>query len=338
MGAREGRSEDLTARDRVAPLFDLSRARTTYHDLAGAIQVTLIGVCIWCWTEGWWPVCVVLWGVIAWMSHGALTRLHEAAHGLIHKTRWRNEAHGTFIGIMALIPLSVYRHAHHLHHAHLGRPQDPELWPYNQTDAPRVVRIVFAWSELLLGWIVTPALYSSHSVRTWNEIRPATRRRLTLDWVLMAVFWGALVTVVSVFHWWEYFLVGFLIPAWLAGTMQTIRKFTEHMGLTGDTILGLTRSVAHERLIGKAASRSQLHVDHHGAHHRWARIPYYNLPSATEVAYASGNEGPIFSNYFAAMADMLPHLLDPKVGPQWREASVVVEVKDASERREGVGV
>ena len=80
---------------------------------------------------------------------------------------------------------------------------------------------------------------------------------------------------------------GTLAVCWIAGSLQTVRKFTEHLGRFEDTILGMTRTVIYRGAIGAAASKSQLHVEHHGTHHRWAAIPYYNLPQATEIVYVS---------------------------------------------------
>ena len=122
-------------------------------------------------------------------------------------------------------------------------------------------------------------------------------------------------------------IVAHLIPAWLAGTLQTIRKFTEHLGMTGSSILAMTRTVEYRHPIGIAASRSQLHVDHHGTHHRWARIPYYELPSVTPKAYAENAEAHTFPNHLSAIIDMVPHLLDPKLGPQWLTAESDVSVR-----------
>ena len=138
----------------------------------------------------------------------------------------------------------------------------------------------------------------------------------------MFVAWTSALTIVISNGWWTGFVVGFVVPAWAAGTVQTLRKFTEHLGMHGASILAMTRTVAYRGRVGRAASRSQLHVDHHGTHHRYARIPFTDLPEATEIVYGESEASPLFRSHLAAARDMLPHLLDPKVGPQWQDADV----------------
>ncbi|MGI9516166.1 MAG: fatty acid desaturase, partial [Pirellulaceae bacterium] len=195
--------------------------------------------------------------------------------------------------------------------------KDPEFWPYNLPGSPRSLRLFYAWLELLFGWIVTPWLYSIRTTRAWPALNHATRRRLVIEWLFLAVFWAAILAAVGWTNTWTWFLVGHFVPAWITGSVQTLRKFTEHLGRFGNTIQEMTRTVVYTRPLGRAASSSQLHVEHHGTHHRWPRIPYHNLPAATPMVYKDAQPGMVFPNHLAAIRDMLPHLADPKLGPQW---------------------
>lgn len=291
---------------------------TLGHLMAAVAHAALMAGALASWWAGWWPLCMASWCALAWLDHAALTRLHEAAHGMLSRWRWLNELQGVVIGTASLTPLSVYRYVHARHHAHLGRERDPEFWPYNIPGTPRWVRIVYAWSELSVGWLLTPVLYSLRTASSWKSVPRLQRRRLVAEWVILIGVWGSLLALIDNKGWWEAFLVVHLAPAWLAGTMQTIRKFTEHLGMFGEGIIGLTRTVSYRGTVGRAASASQLHVEHHATHHRYARIPYYALPEATEVVYADATGGRLFRNHFLAFLDMAPHLLNPKVGPQWR--------------------
>ncbi len=291
--------------------------RVTGHAVATTIHVAAIILCITAWTAGYWPLCVVLWIAIAWMDHAVLARLHEAAHRMLVRSKLANEVLGIAIGTVSLTPLSVYRYVHTKHHAHLGREMDPEFRPYNQPESARWLRILYAWLELIFGWIVTPALYSIRTARAWPTLTKSLRRRLLLEWSILVGAWYMVLLVVAFTQTWSWFLVGHFVPAWLAGTMQTIRKFTEHLGRSGETIFEMTRTVSYVGPVGRAASRSQMHVDHHAIHHRWARIPYHNLPQATSIVCSGTDQIETFPNHFAAIRDMLPYLLDPKVGPQW---------------------
>lgn len=258
-------------RDQLRPLHQSPR-HCARHFIAGAVHVALVVVCVAASAEGWWPVSVLLWFAIAWMDHAALSRLHEAAHRMLFRSRIGNELTGVMIGTLALTPLSVYRHVHTQHHAHLGREKDPEFWPYNLPGSPRWLRLTYAWLELLAGWIFTPILYSVRTARAWPSMAPVRRGRLLWEWSVLVGFWCAILVAVERTDAWEWFLIGHLAPTWMAGTVQTIRKFTEHLGRFGETILDMTRSVVYSGRVGRAASGSQLHVEHHGAHHRWPRI------------------------------------------------------------------
>ena len=303
--------------DALREIIRAPRRRIPTGLIGGLVHAAATIVCIWAWREGWWPLSIAMWPLIIWMNHASLTLLHEAGHGMLAPVRVLNELHGILIGTAALLPLSVYRYVHARHHAHLGRERDPEFWPYNLPGAPRALRLMYAWLELIAGWLVTPLLYSVHTAQSWRIVTRGQRGRILLEWAIIIVTWSALLLLINARGWWAEFTIGFLIPAWGAGTFQTIRKFTEHLGMHGDSIMTMTRTVVYQRLPGKAASRSQLHVDHHGTHHRYARIPYYDLPAATDIVYGGDNARHTFPSHLAAIRDMLPHLLDPKVGPQW---------------------
>lgn len=74
------------------------------------------------------------------------------------------------------------------------------------------------------GW-TTPALYPYRTMKSWRVI----------------------LAIVQINGWWEWIIVMHLAPAWLAGSMQTARKFTEHLGMFGDTIVSMTRTVVYRR-------------------------------------------------------------------------------------------
>lgn len=300
---------------RLRALRGMHGVRDAPHALASVVHLGLVAACIASWELGAWPVAVAMWPIIAWSDHAALARLHEAVHHLLSRSRGLNELQGLVIGTLSWTPMSVYRYVHARHHAWLGRPQDPEFRPYSLVGSPLWVRRAYAWAELLLGFVVTPALYSVRTVAAWRDLRAPVRRRLVFEWALVAGFWGVLLVVVARFGWWSALVVGHLVPAWIAGVMQTVRKFTEHLGMAGESIPAMTRTVVYRGRVGRLLSATQLHVDHHGTHHRWPRIPWFRLPDATPIAYPDGVG--TWPTHLAASRDALRHLVDPRVGPQW---------------------
>lgn len=295
----------------------------------------LQGVLIWSLIAGvWWLVipCVL---ALAHLMHGHLLAFHEAAHGSLCPNPRLNDVLGVFIGMFSFMGFSLYRAAHHSHHSYLATERDEELWPFVKPDKPRWFRFLAAASELFLGLAYTPLLFFRAFVRPDSVIRNRyRRRRIWIELGLMGTAWGFILALVAYESWWIFLLVMYVIPATLAGFMQSLRKYIEHMGLTGSTVLSSTRSVVDPGWLGRFLSFTLFNEPYHGVHHKYARLPYEVLPEfteelvpsspASEVAYAEAakERGP-FPTYRHALTDMLPTLLDPKIGAQWIRPQVV---------------
>jgi fatty acid desaturase len=290
------------------------------HNLVSYAWVALVAAAIWTWFAGLWPLTVVIWLIGAHMGHMKLAAFHEASHGTLHTTGWRNDMQGMLVGTVMFIPLSVYRLAHWQHHAYLASEKDPELWPFNKPGTPRWLRVLAAVAEIVLGFVYTPLLFL-RAVWIARDISPRQRVRIGVEYGLCVALWATVLSVVWLNDWWEAFLVGYGVQMVLTGALQTINKYTEHLGLLGDTALTSTRTVVDEQHPGRALSRSMLNIDYHGTHHRYAKVPFYHLPAATPIVYGDGDPAePIYSTYAAAMWDTLKCLGDPKVGRQWLAA------------------
>jgi fatty acid desaturase len=280
------------------------------------------GFVFWSFQQGllWLTVPLIL--LTAHLMHTHLLAFHEAAHGVLCPARWLNDAMGMFIGMLGLLPLALYRAVHHLHHAHLGTERDEELWPFVNPQAPRWLRCLAAGSELLLGLVYTPALFLRCFLRPGSPIQGSKQRlRIWLDLGLLGAFWAAVCMVSYWYNLWAYLAVVYLIPAALAGAMQSLRKYIEHMGLTGSTVLGLTRSVVPRGATGRFLALTLFNEPYHGVHHKYARMPLVALPRFAYFLGQENDEGMLpFPNYRSAFCDMIGSLRDPKVGNQWLEA------------------
>jgi hypothetical protein len=154
-----------------------------------------------------------------------------------------------------------------------------------------------------------------------GELAPGESKLIARGYVAFAVAWKVILAVVYDFNLWRLLLITAIIPMAISGFMQTINKYIQHLGLHGHTVLGLTRTVVDEHPAGEVVSSAMFFNDYHGTHHRYAKIPYYNLPSATPYTLANSTEFcPVYPNLLYAFFAMLPCLADPKVGPQWLEA------------------
>jgi fatty acid desaturase len=269
----------------------------------------------------WFTVPLVL--TASHLMHGMLIGFHEASHGLLRKTRRLNEIDGVIIGIFSLMSFSLYRAAHQLHHAYLASERDVELWPFVVPGTPRWARVLAAVLELGLGLFYTPFLFIRTFLRTGSPIRnKKLRRRIWVEFALSGVVWGCLLAAVSWLGAWKYFLWMYLAPAYLASDMQSWRKYIEHVGLTGSTVNGSTRSIVSEGLLGRIVAFTLLHEPYHGVHHRHAGLPHAELPLFTsELAPKNPGEMAPFPSYRRALMDLFRSLPDPRVGAQWLKAT-----------------
>ncbi len=281
--------------------------------------------------ERCWPLLLVIWPVVGAINFVLVLAFHDASHGRLHPVHWMNEAYGHLMGTVMLTPLSVYRYAHARHHAQLARPGDPELWPFNSPNVPRPLRVLAAFIEIILGVVYTPLLFL-RSVLV-GHLSPHERRLVIRGYVACICFWTATGAVATYFGLWKLLVVSLIVPMLLAGIMQTLNKFEQHLGLHGQTVLGLTRTVVDKHKFSEMVSAAMLYNDYHGTHHRYAKIPYYHLPYATPYALSGAREHcPVFPSVASATFDMLLCLADPKVGPQWLTLPAVTDGKEALPR------
>src|SRR3954462_14223896 len=121
-----------------------------FQTLVFSIALSELAIWTTIWT-GWIILAIPLVMVAAHLMHGVLIGFHEASHGLLRKSRRLNEFDGVLIGVFSLVPFSLYRVVHQMHHMHLATEKDTELWPFVLTKAPRWARRLAAFSELTFG-------------------------------------------------------------------------------------------------------------------------------------------------------------------------------------------
>lgn len=269
--------------------------------------------------HAWYWLAVPLVLLSSHFMHGVLIGFHEASHGLLRKNRMLNEWDGIVAGTLSFMSFSLYRAAHQTHHSHLATERDVELWPFVQTDSPRWARCLAAFLELNAGLVYTPFLFARVFFRKDSPIRSRkVRRRIWLEFALVAVFW--VLAIFTVWHWHlgKYFFWLYLAPAVIAGNLQSWRKYIEHVGLSGDTAKSATRSIVADDWSGRLLSLTLLHEPFHGVHHLKVGLPHVDLPrNAPLLAPSEEGDVPPFPNYRSALMDLLRHLPDPRSGRHW---------------------
>lgn len=260
---------------------------------------------------------------IAHLMHGQLIGLHEASHSLLRKSRWLNDLDGFIIAAFSFMSFTLYRASHQTHHMHLSSERDEELWPFVHPGVARWKRVLAATLELSCGIVYTPFLFFRTFVRKESPIRaPRIRRRIWREFAVVALLWATALALVATFHVWTYFLWMYLVPAVIAGNLQSIRKFIEHVGMTGNTPNSATRSIVCETWLGKLVSFSLLHEPYHGVHHEISNIPHPELPvHAAVLQPKEPDDVPPFPSYRHAFLHLLRSLADPRVGGQWRRSA-----------------
>ncbi len=253
------------------------------------------------------------------LMHGQLIGFHEASHGMLRKNRTLNEIDGMLIGVFSLVSFTLYRVSHQSHHSHLGSERDDELWPFVNPSAPRWARLLAAALELSFGLFYTPFLFLRTFLRRDSPIRARRiRRRIWLELLLTVVVWTGVLVLTAVTGGWKYFLWLYFLPAWLAGNMQSVRKYIEHVGLTGSTINSATRSIVADTFAGRLISLTLLHEPYHGVHHLKSGVPHAELPIHQDLLQPKHpDEHPPFASYWHAFLHLFQCLKDPRVGAQW---------------------
>ncbi len=269
-------------------------------------------------TQPWWVIVPIVIAV-AHLMHGHILAFHEASHRTLARVPWINDAIGLFIGTLSFQGLTGFRAVHHSHHAYLGTERDEELWPFVVPTTPRWFRRLVAIFELAFGILLTPTLCLRTFLRHGSPVaNPADRRRAWLELLLMAVVWSGIVGAVAWFGVWRHFVLMYVVPGVIAGDMHSLRKYIEHMGMTGSTVLSCTRSILASGPLARFISFTLFNINYHGIHHRYARIPQARLPEFTALLAPKRQEEPApYTSYRAALWEMLHTLADPRIGAQW---------------------
>lgn len=266
-----------------------------------------------------WAMLVLI-PVTSHLMHSQLIALHEASHSLLRKSRWLNDLDGMIIATLSFVSFTLYRTSHQTHHMHLSSEKDEELWPFVLPGMPRWKRVLAAFTELTLGMAFTPAIFLRTFLRKGSPIRAArVRQKIWREYGLIALFWIVVLAVVAYFYLWNYFVLMFLVPAIIAGNLQSWRKYIEHVGMTGNTPNSATRSIVCRTWLGKLVSFTLLHEPYHGVHHEISGLPHAELPFHAHVLEPkASDEVPPFPSYRHAFLHLFRCLSDPKVGGQWK--------------------
>lgn len=277
--------------------------------------VALIALC-WHGTSIWLEGAITAWTTYFFLC--GTSQFHEFTHR--HESlRCRNWAR--VIGTLILTPATAYRETHIRHHAYLNRPVDWELWPYSDPTKSRRFRRIFAWIDLAAGFLTSPYIYGRIFWHKNSPLSAPSRRAIGWEYAAICGFWGAVLAAISLTNQWPGFLLAWGLPWWLAGILQTGRKFTEHLGMSSFDPLQGTRTVFGTGPLTRLSSYLNSDIFIHGPHHRSPRVTADELHAfAARLKQQSLAQSlPFYPSYAAAVRAMLPHLFrNPGVGENAR--------------------
>jgi fatty acid desaturase len=271
-----------------------------------------MGLIVVCWwgTPIWLTVPTVIWTAYFFLCVTSL--FHEFIHRFQHL---RCLIWAKIFGTFLLTPATVYRESHLRHHAYLNRPVDWELWPYTDPQMTRGFRRAFAWLDLAFGILTSPYIYGRIYWSGSSPLSEKARRAITQEYLIMVVTWAAALTAITYFRQWPNFLRAWVLPAWIAGVMQTGRKFTEHLGMKSFDPLFGTRTVYGGNLFSRLCSWLNSDIFIHGPHHRTPRVTADELRTFARELQQTTPGLPFYRSYLAAFLAMLPHLaVNPGIG------------------------
>ena len=309
-----------TTPESVSELHDDHEVNSVaFETLVISLALIEMALCVTVW-GGWIWLTIPLVLVAAHLMHGLMIGFHEASHGLLRKSRRLNEFDGVIIGVFSLLPFTLYRVVHQMHHVHLATERDIELWPFVLTKAPRWRRHLAAILELSIGLFYSPFIFFRVFLpSTSSHVRsPKVRRRIWAEIGLTVTVWTGILATIAFFGVWKYLVWMYLVPAIIAANLQSWRKYIEHVGLTGNTVNSSTRSIVPKSWLGHLLAYSLLHEPYHGVHHENAGLPHGVLPQFTSVLTprTPGDLSP-FISYRQALPDLIRSLANPRVGAQW---------------------
>lgn len=247
------------------------------------------------------------YGLFCWTSV-----FHETAHQTLFGSGRFNVWLGRILGTVMFVPYTAYRQVHIRHHAYLNRPDDWELWPYADPKCSKGFRRCYAWFDLFLGVPSGAIIYGRIFFHKPSPLTDhATRSAIRLEYALIVLFWSSLIAVNTWLGRLDQHLLAIGGPLFVAGFLQTGRKFTEHLGMASFDPLEGTRTVLPQKILLRICSFFHFDIFVHGPHHRHPRATHGTLQQCMQdyLQHEPEVRYPVFRTYGRAVIDMLPCLL-----------------------------
>jgi fatty acid desaturase len=210
--------------------------------------------------------------VIGTRQHALALLGHDGAHRLVCRHPRLNDALASVLCFWPLgFGIAAYRNHHLTHHRHPGGPDDPEL-AYKRRAAPQWDLPARAGRLARLSALDLTGVWGARELLRVLSVTPPVT---VLDVLGPVLWWGAVWAVVAVTGAWWVLVLWYASLVTVFWTLFRLRIWTEHMGTAGTHRVSATW---WQRLTF-LPHNTWCHYEHH----RWVKIPFWNLPRAREL-------------------------------------------------------
>jgi sphingolipid 4-desaturase/C4-monooxygenase len=255
----------------------------------------------------WWSGVLLAFGFGAFVAHALLAVMHEAAHRLVFRTRWANDALLLLANAPLVAPFGFFFAYWHMeHHRRQGDPhRDPDL------PSARELRL---FGEGPLGKLAWHVLFLPLQALRIHEGGPSLREGKVMASVIGQLGFAALLA----------WALGPAAMAYLLASLYFLyslhplsgRFVQEHHLMPG---MGDQETASYVGVLNRVSLNFGLHTEHHDL----PAVPWNRLPRVREIApeaYATRVEHRSWTRLW------LQFLADPRLSP----ASRAVRGKSAS--------
>jgi len=225
--------------------------------------------------------------VIGARMHALAILMHDATHfRFLQNRKWNDLISNITTMYPLFLTIENYRNNHLRHHQHVNTEQDPDwvaklhkkefLFPQSKWAFFRTVLSYF----LLWQGIKDAYWFVKRFNLVGGKKENAPRKGSPIPQLL---FYGTLVTLLSVFGGWWYFLIFWVVPYFSTFLMfQYIRSIAEHFGdMKRENDLNAARTVKTNAL--ERFFIAPHNIGYHIEHHLYPGVPFYHLPKLHEM-------------------------------------------------------
>ncbi len=205
---------------------------------------------------GWWKAVPFMINLLIFYVLG--TVLHDAAHGVAHRSRWMNEWIGITAALLQGFALPIFRRTHNQHHANTNDPKkDPDYY-VSTGGGLWTMSFRFAHHEL---FFFKHKLYQKNDLLVWGLTRVLQIAMLVTVWKM-----GIMIELCNLW----------LTPALICGHLLVLFfDYIPHRPFVDTARWRDTRVYP-----GTWTNIVLLGQNYHLVHHLWPTVPWYRYQQA----------------------------------------------------------